>query len=275
MGPFRPRRALGQAFLIHEPTADALVTALELESGDTVLEIGPGKGILTRRLLKQAQRVVAVEVDRRLVELLGSELGDHPGLELVCQDFMTYDLSGLGQIKVIGNLPYNISAQRLVRLLDLGEFWEQAILTCQREFAHRVLAVPGSKSYGALSVFLERVCRRERLFNIPATRFRPRPEIVSSAFRLTRREQPLFVPDDEVLFRQVVKAGFRQRRKTLANNLTAALGLVKEDANHILAKCGIDFRARAETLSVQEFHSLTEAVARLPGQPVWDSRSSR
>ncbi|OYD16303.1 ribosomal RNA small subunit methyltransferase A [candidate division WOR-3 bacterium JGI_Cruoil_03_51_56] len=260
MGPFRPRRSLGQSFLIHKPTADLLVAALNLKSGDTVLEIGPGKGILTRRLVEKAGRVVAVEIDERLVRQLQSELGCHPGFELVHLDFMAYNMKPLGCVKVIGNLPYSISSQILFRLLDSVNVWEMAVLTAQREFARRVLAGPGTKAYGALSVFLERVCKREKLFDIPPLHFRPRPDVVSTSFRLTKRQEPLFTFNDEVFFKRVVKAGFRQRRKTLANNLSAELGLKKEDVDNLLAECGIDVRARAESLDVWKFRCLVRVA---------------
>jgi 16S rRNA (adenine1518-N6/adenine1519-N6)-dimethyltransferase len=195
-----PRRGLGQSFLTYEPVADALVEALGICPSDTVLEVGPGKGMLTRRLVAPAGRVVAVEIDERLAEGLRTELGACGNLEVVHADFMKFDLGALapaapvGQcrhLKVLGNLPYNLSSQILFKLLESLDAWDVAVLTTQREFAYRVVAVPGSKAYGALSVFFDRLTLRERLFNIPPESFKPRPNVVSTSFRLTRREQPL------------------------------------------------------------------------------------
>lgn len=264
-----PRRGLGQSFLTYEPVADALVEALGICPSDTVLEVGPGKGMLTRRLVAPAGRVVAVEIDERLAEGLRTELGACGNLEVVHADFMKFDLGALapaapvGQcrhLKVLGNLPYNLSSQILFKLLESLDAWDVAVLTTQREFAYRVVAVPGSKAYGALSVFFDRLTLRERLFNIPPESFKPRPNVVSTSFRLTRREQPLYAVPDEALFRRVVKACFVQRRKTIANNLVAGLELTREAVVTHLERAGIDPSARAETLSGEQFKRLADSL---------------
>ena len=257
---FRPRKALGQAFLTYEPTADALAGALEVGAGDTVLEIGPGKGILTRRLVERAGRVIAVEVDERLVQMLRAEMSGHANLEVVSADFMRYDLSAFSRLKVMGNLPYNLSSQMLLRLLDFSGSWEMAVLTTQREFAMRILGEPGTKSYGALTVFFERLTERERLFNIPPDHFKPKPDVVSTAFRMVRRHKPLFEVEDEASFRRIVKVCFSQRRKTIANNIAAGLGLDKQDVAQVLAGCDVDPGARAETLAPSDFKRLADAL---------------
>jgi 16S rRNA (adenine1518-N6/adenine1519-N6)-dimethyltransferase len=258
---FRPRRGLGQAFLTYEPMADALVAALRLERTDTVLEIGPGKGILTRRLVALAGRVIAVEIDERLVSGLRIELGEATNLELVHADFMDFDMAGYQHLKVLGNLPYNLSSQMLFKLLDFVHTWDTAVLTTQREFAHRVVAAPGSKAFGALSVFFDRLTTRERLFNIEPYCFKPHPDVVSTSFLLTRREQPLYAVPDEPLFRRTVKACFAQRRKTIANNLVAGLGLARDAAVEFLRQSGIDPAARAETVTGGQFKGLLDALA--------------
>jgi 16S rRNA (adenine1518-N6/adenine1519-N6)-dimethyltransferase len=261
MRHLRPRKSFGQAFLTHEPTADALVDALGAGPNDTVLEIGPGKGILTRRLLARARSVVAVEIDPRLVEGLHRELRGIGKLELVWGDFMTFDLGGYRGLRVMGNLPYNLSSQMVFRLLESAEHWDRAVLTTQREFAERLLGVPGTKAYGALTVFFERLTEREKLFNIAPSCFKPSPDVISTAFRLVRRGRPLFEVADEDLFRRVVKACFVQRRKTIVNNLAAGLGLSKEPLSRMLDSCGIDPGHRAETLTAAQFKMLTDALA--------------
>jgi 16S rRNA (adenine1518-N6/adenine1519-N6)-dimethyltransferase len=257
----RPRRALGQSFLTYEPVADALVEALGPCPTDTVLEVGPGKGMLTKRLVVMAGRVVAVEIDERLAEGLRTELGACGNLEVVQADFMKFDLGPFRHLKVLGNLPYNLSSQILFKLLESLQAWDVAVLTTQREFAYRVVAVPGCKAYGALSVFFDRFTFRERLFNIAPESFKPRPDVVSTSFRLTRREQPLYAVPDEVLFRRMVKACFAQRRKTIANNLVAGLGLTRDAAVACLEQAGIDPAVRAETVSGEQFKKLAEALA--------------
>ncbi len=276
MKPFRARRSLGQSFLIHNPTADALVAALDVRPGDTVLEVGPGKGVLTRRLVGKAKRIVAVEIDRRLVELLESSPWNCAALELVHDDFLAFDMRPLGRVRLLGNLPYNISSQVLFRLLEFSDCWEVAVLTTQREFARRVLAEPGIKAHGAISVFLERVCVREKLFDIPPDRFRPKPEITSTAFRLRRRSHPLFPVADEPLFRWVVKAAFVQRRKMLVNNYAAGFGIGKDRVLDFLSGCGIDGKVRGETLGMDDFERLYRAVEASPVLlDSYRSRSSR
>lgn len=235
------------------------MSALGLTTDDTVLEVGPGKGILTERLVERAGRVIAVELDERLVRLLSQRFGER--CTVVHQDILEFPLCFSTPVKVMGNLPYNISSQVLFRLLEHTGSWTNAVLTCQREFAARVLALPGNKDYGAVSVFTELECERERLFNIPAWQFKPRPDIVSTAFRLVRRAAPLFRVDDSEGFRSFVKSGFRQRRKTLANNLVAA-GLSRSGSGQALVECGLDPRVRAESLSVFQFRELFEAVRR-------------
>lgn len=279
MTRFRARKSLGQSFLAHTPTAQALVDALEPGPDDTVLEIGPGLGALTRLLIGRVGRVVAVEIDRRLVEPLQAEFGPVPGFRLVPADFLKWQPEFAEDgvpgrfdrpVKVIGNLPYNLSSPMLFRLLEDFTGWSTAILTTQREFARRVLGGPGSKDYGALSVFCERLCRREKLFDIPGRFFRPKPDVVSTSFRLRRREQPLFEVADRELFRRVVRLAFAHRRKTLANNLVAGFGLARPEAEAALAETGIETRARAEAVPAERFSALARALAcrvRFPPAP--------
>ena len=261
MARFYPSKALGQSFLIHPPTARALVDALAPEPHDTVLEIGPGRGALTGLLIGRVAQVVAVELDRRLGEFLQAEFGSEPGFELVIADFLTWQPLFRRPVKVIGNLPYSMSSPMLFRLLEEFTGWSEAVLTTQREFARRVLGGPGSKDYGALSVLCERLCEREKLFNIPAERFRPRPEVVSTSFRLRRRDRPLFEVASEQFFRRVVRAAFAQRRKTLANNLVAAFAIARPEAETILAQVGLDARSRAESVPAERFSALARALA--------------
>lgn len=257
MKHLRPRKALGQAFLTHEPTADALVEALAASADDVVLEIGPGKGALTRRLARIAGRVIAVEIDERLVQLLRTEL---PEVEVVHADFLEWVPRDLDQLLVIGNLPYSISSQILFRLLD-QTCWTRAVLTTQREFAERVLGKPGTRAYGALTVLCDRLVAKQRLFNIPASRFKPPPDVVSTAFCLFRREQPLFRVQDIALFRRVVKAAFSQRRKTILNSLSAALRLDRHTVERALNRAGISSGQRAESVEPAGFQALAAALA--------------
>jgi 16S rRNA (adenine1518-N6/adenine1519-N6)-dimethyltransferase len=257
----RPRKGLGQSFLTHEPTADAIVEALECGPGDTVLEIGPGKGVLTRRLLQRCGRVIAVELDPRLAAGLQLELGSER-LTVVQADFLKFDLAPYRDVKVIGNLPYNVSSQMVLKLLDERASWKSGVFTTQREFALRVLAEPGSRDYGALSVYFARACGRERLFNIEPAAFKPRPDVVSTVFRLSVFDRPLFEVVDEARFRSVVRACFAQRRKTIANSLLTLGGLSRADATAALERAGINPGNRAETLAPVQFKMLVDELDR-------------
>lgn len=255
---FRPRKSLGQSFLISPRVADALVAALEPGPQDTILEIGPGHGVLTDRIVGRVARLVAVELDRILARRLARKYGQ--AVEVVETDFLRFDFAALGTVKVIGNLPYNISSQIIFRLLEEGHNWSLAVLTTQREFAARVLACPGSKEYAALSVFCECVCTREKLFNIAPACFRPRPRVVSTAFRLRRRKEPLITVSDPEGFKRLVKACFGQRRKTLVNNLAHELALGKSEVRKIITEAQLTATARAEHLSLDDFARLYDCL---------------
>lgn len=258
---FRPSKGLGQSFLTHLPTAEWIVNSLDPGPNDTVLEIGPGPGILTGRLAGRVRRVIAVEKDVRLTGSLERALAGSPGVEVVCGDFLEFDLAGLGPLKVLGNLPYSVSSQILFRLLDSVAEWTVAVLTCQREFAARVLSAPGTRDYAPVGILLDRVCERERLFNIPAHRFRPRPDVVSTCFRLRRRQRPRYELADEELFRRVLRTGFSQRRKKLSNNLAVGFGLDKPGAAALLIDADIDPGVRAEQVEGERFRDLADRLA--------------
>jgi 16S rRNA (adenine1518-N6/adenine1519-N6)-dimethyltransferase len=254
-----PIKRLGQSFLTYEPAADAIVAALDLNPEDEVLEIGPGKGILTTRLVKLCRRVFAVEIDSRLVRHLRDTLAV-PNLEVLAQDVLELDFAPFPNVKVCGNLPYNISSQILFRLLDNLASWQSGVFTLQREFALRVLGQPGTRDYGALSVLFELDLERRRLFNLPPDYFKPSPDVTSTVISLKRRTSPAAPVRDRIQFVRVVKAAFAQRRKNLANNLSQGLGLAKASLARVEAESGIAMRRRAETLTLAEFARLAEVV---------------
>lgn len=260
MKHIRPIKSFGQAFLTHEPAADRIVDSLRLVPGDEVIEIGPGKGVLTSRLVERCRKVTAVEIDARLVEHLRGELGSSSNLEVVHQDFLGFDLSGFQDAVVCGNLPYNVSSQILFRLLDNLSAWKRGVFTLQREFATRLLAEPGSKDYGAVTVLFELWTERERLFNLEPGCFKPSPDVTSTVIGIRRRERPLCAVGEPELFKKVVKAAFAQRRKTLGNNLLNGLGLDRAALALVQQESGIDLKRRGETLSIVEFALLANTV---------------
>lgn len=257
----RPIKSLGQSFLIHEPTADALVASLELKPDDLVIEIGSGKGILTSRLIKARSNVIAVEIDRRLVQFLKAEMGDAANLQIVYQDFLKFDLGRFKDAKIIGNLPYNISSPILFKLLNNISCWERAVLTTQREFAEKVLISAGTKGSGVLAILCEYLCARQRLFNIPARFFKPSPKVTSTAFLLIKRSQPAVAISHPENFCRLINAAFTpQPRKRLINNIALNLSIEKEKLKNIFTQLNLPLDSRAEDFTLPQFAVLAEAL---------------
>lgn len=261
MKHIRPIKSFGQSFLTYEPAADRIVEALELSPNDEVIEIGPGKGALTSRLVERCRKVVAVEVDERLVEHLRSEFSGQANLTVVHQDILAFNFSRFLNVAVCGNLPYNISSQILFRLLDNLPCWRRGVFTLQREFAARLLAAPGNKEYGAVTVLFELWTERQKLFNLEPDCFKPSPDVMSTVISIRRRDRPSCAVNDVELFKKVVKAAFAQRRKTLGNNLNNGLGLDRQALVQVELASGIDLKRRAETLTLEEFGILANALA--------------
>ncbi len=260
MTKFRPKKQLGQSFLTYEPTAERLVDALNISSEDEVLEIGSGKGILTEQLAQKAKYVYAVEIDKRLSDMLRQKFAGCENVEIINQDILQYDLSRFKQLKILGNVPYSISSQILFLLLKYIQVWNIAVLTLQKEFAARILAKPGTKEYGAITVIFNLHTEVQKLFSIPPAFFKPKPKIFSTVILLKAREQPLFQIPDEAFFTKVVKASFSQRRKTLLNNLHSSLKIDKHELQELGNKIDINMTRRAETLTLAEFVTLSERL---------------
>ncbi len=258
---FVPIKSFAQSFLTHQRTADALVAALTPQPEDVVLEIGPGKGILTRRLLQKGCRVIAVEIDRRLVNFLRETLGSTGNLTLIQEDFLKFDIGQFTDLKIIGNLPYNISSQIILKLIDNFTSWKLSVLTAQREFVRRILAQPGTKSYGAIAVLSSYRFAKKRLFDIPAKFFKPAPRVTSTTFLLSRLSEPAIYVSEPEWFLRVVHAAFTpQRRKTLLNNLCLNLRIEKEIGQKIFSKLQLPLEIRAEEITLEQFGLLSEAL---------------
>jgi 16S rRNA (adenine1518-N6/adenine1519-N6)-dimethyltransferase len=256
-----PKKSWGQNFLADAGTLDRIAAAALLGEGDVAVELGAGLGHLTERLLATGARVVAVERDRDLAVLLRRTL---PGVTVVEANAVTVSLREVagGRATVVGNLPYHLSSRILFHCLAQLPDVVRLVFTLQAEFADRLAAGPGSRTYGALSVQAQARCRVDRLFTISAGAFHPRPAVDSAVVRL----EPLAAPRAHLAgteaFDRTVRAAFGQRRKTLQNALANA-GL--PEVPQALAAASIDGSRRAETLSVEEFDQLAEAFASRPG----------
>ena len=266
----QPRQGLSQNFLTDVDALDSIVSAADLAAGDRVLEIGPGLGVLTRRLLAAGCEVIAVEIDPRLAGYLRREFETEPHLRLIEGDALGLDpeeLFGDSPYKVVANIPYHITSPLLHLLLGGPHPPGLAVLLVQREVAERVAAPAGSMSY--LSVFVQNVTAAEVVARVPAAAFEPAPEVDSAVLRLTRRPTPAVPVDgDRDGFHRVVQAGFRQRRKQIHNGLSRELPLDRDVVEAALARCAIAPDRRPQTLTVDEwvclFGELGPPLAALP-----------
>jgi 16S rRNA (adenine1518-N6/adenine1519-N6)-dimethyltransferase len=254
-------RRLSQHFLYDPSILERIVRAAGVSPGDTVVEIGPGPGRLTRALLAKAGRVVAIEVDRGLYERLVEELGGAPGLELVRADVLGYDFGGLGPFKVVANIPYHITTPIIFKLLEYRGQLRSMTLTVQKEVAERIAARPGSKTYGVLSIAVQLHAGAKIEFVIPRGAFRPVPKVDSACIHMEVLAEPPVRVRDEELFMRAVRTAFSQRRKTLHNSLKK----LAPDIDRVLEAAGIEPGARPETLGLEEFARLSEALMEAGG----------
>lgn len=270
MGAIRAKKSLGQNFLVDGNVIDAIIRGARIGPDEKVLEVGPGQGALTSRLCEKAARVVAVEWDRELVPLLHRKVGATGSCTVIHGDILRVDLeellsaAGTEHWKVVANLPYNISSQVLFKFIDNRALFSELILMLQKEVGERLLASPSCKDYGILTVLCRMVFDIEKVCMVKPTSFRPVPKVDSVVLRFRVLPHNRYVVDDEKLFRTVVKASFSQRRKTLWNCLKTLDQM--SDAQvlaRVFEQAGIDQGRRGETLSLEEFVSLSNTVARL------------
>lgn len=254
---FHSRKRFGQHFLRDKKIIERIIETLALHASDHVVEIGPGKGALTRELARRLPHFEAVEFDRDLVSHLQSEIPCSK-LMLYQADALQFDFCRLvksdRKLRLVGNLPYNISTPLLFHLLDQATCIEDMLFMLQKEVVQRLGANPGKKDYGRLSVMIQYRCRVEKLFDVAPGAFSPPPRVESSMVRLIPHPAPPVEVNDEATFARVVRAAFASRRKTLRNNLKDLL-----DAGEMSA-LGVDPTRRAETLTLAEFATLSNAV---------------
>ena len=264
---FRFSKSMGQNFLIESWVPRDIAEASGAGPGTGVLEVGPGIGPLTRELARRADRVVSVELDRSLLPILAETLAGCPNAQVCPGDILKTDIPGLVRERFAGltplacaNLPYNITTPAITALIEAGYFASITVMI-QREVARRICAAPGTADYGAFSVFCQYYTRPELLFDVPPGCFLPAPKVTSSVLRMVPCPPPPEV-DDEAHFFRVVRAAFAQRRKTLVNSLSAALGtqLSKEELVSRVLSCGLPENIRGERLSISDFAALSKAL---------------
>jgi len=272
--PPRPKKHLGQHFLADGNLLRKIVAISGAGKGDRVLEIGPGTGALTRRLLETGAIVLAVEIDRGLAERLGETFAtavEKGALEIICADILKVSLSTLARerdcrFNVVANLPYNISGPVLARLLAERRALTSMTLMFQREVAERITARPGTKAYGALSVMAQAYTDCKIEFDVSRRLFKPQPRVDSSIVSLKVLERPGVEVADETFFKRVVRSAFGTRRKTLVNALKP-LSIDKDALARAIRSAGIDPSTRGETLGIAEFGALARELSGLTATP--------
>lgn len=258
-------KKLGQNFLIKRGIVDEIVKAADLHDGEPVLEIGPGIGTLTQGLAQSGANVTAIELDTRLLEVLDTTLAQYGNVKIVHGDVLKLDVLSIMNhepFKVVANLPYYITTPIIMSLLESQLPIERLVVMVQKEVALRMVAKPGSKDYGALSVAVQYYTKPDIVLDVPPKSFLPAPAVTSSVIRCVLRDKPPVDVIDERLFFRVVKAGFAQRRKTFANTMKTT-GLSKDRIEELLAKANIDGQRRGETFTLQEFADVANAWAAL------------
>ena len=260
-----PKKRLGQHFLMDRNILNKVIETAQVGKGDVVIEVGPGLGEMTLALARLAKQVIAVEIDPQLVEILKKKLADCPNVEVVRSDILKVDFRPFLEkeghpVKVVANLPYQISTPLLFRFIEAREVFSTFTLMLQKEVAQRMAASPGRKEYGRLSVLLQMFLDLSVRFFIPPSAFFPRPKVESAVVHLVWKEKPMIEKNDEEWFKRIVKACFGYRRKTLLNALKHSELPLPESIESRMEKIGIDPRRRPETLAIDEFVRLADAL---------------
>jgi 16S rRNA (adenine1518-N6/adenine1519-N6)-dimethyltransferase len=262
----RPSKGRGQNFLVQAAIAERIVATAELTRDDEVIEIGPGLGILTERILAHPLRALRlIELDSRLASHLKERLGGAPNLEIIEADVLKFDLAGAierSPVKILGNLPFNVAAAVLRKLSDYRQLISRMVLMFQREVADRIRAKPDEPDYAALSVYTALDWEIERHFRVDAGSFHPRPKVDAEVLVFAARANPVCETAERQRVLEVIRAGFSNPRKMLRNNLGASLELPAVQVQAALERAAIDSRARAEALSVLDFVRLARCLDR-------------
>jgi 16S rRNA (adenine1518-N6/adenine1519-N6)-dimethyltransferase len=260
-----PRKRWGQHFLVDRNILNKVIRTAELEKGDVVLEIGPGLGEMTLALARQVKKVIAVEIDRKLVKILKERTAGLSNILVIEGDVLKISFEelyhrGNQQLKVVANLPFQISTPLLFRFIESKQLFSLLTLMLQREVAERMIAPPGGKDYGPLSIFAQSVSDLSIQFYVKPSAFFPPPKVESAVIRMVWKERPLVRLEEEAWFKKVVKGCFSYRRKRLINALKHAALPLPEDLEKRMEKIGIDSQRRPETLTIQEFVRLATAL---------------
>lgn len=267
----RANKSLGQNFLISEQVVNEIVESSKIDKEDLVIEIGPGLGTLTKYLLEKAGKVIGIELDKKMVEILQDRFKLYNNFELYQQDVLKIDLkhlikkekenTNINKVKIVANLPYYITTPIIMKLLEEKLDLESITVMIQKEVADRLIAIPGEKETGAITYAVYYYAIAESILEVPKESFIPEPEVTSKVIKLNiRREPPVEVQDKELMFK-IIKSAFMQRRKTLINALNnAKIFQNKEEGNKILESLKLDESVRAEKLTLENFADITNKI---------------
>lgn len=266
---FTFKKSLGQNFLIDSNILRKIVEVAGVDEMTGVIEIGPGIGSLTEMLARRAEKVVAIEIDQRLLPILAENLSPYPNVHVIHGDVLKQDLhrivvehfSDVENIKVVANLPYYVTTPILMKLLEERLPLMSIVVMIQKEVADRIAARPGTKDYGSLSIAAQYYAEVQYEMTVPKSVFMPKPNVDSAVISLTIRKMPPVAVDDEEIFFQIVRASFAQRRKTIYNNLRTAFAKNSLDWTSLLERAGIEPTRRGETLSIDEYARLSNLIA--------------
>ena len=266
---FRFSKSMGQNFLIASWVPEKIADSAPIDKDTAVLEIGPGIGCLTRELAQRAGKVVSVELDKALKNVLRETVSDCGNVEIIFGDALKINLNELAEEKfgalhpaVCANLPYNVTTPLLTEILKAGIF-DSITVMIQKEVAQRICAAPNTADYGAFTVFCQWYTEPEALFDVPPSCFIPQPKVTSSVIRMKRRgAPPVCVNNEELMFR-IVRAAFNQRRKTFVNSVSSGLGYDKQIVESSLKICELDTRIRGEALSIAQFAQISDEIEKI------------
>ena len=268
---FKFSKSLGQNFLVDGNIIKNICEGANITEEDGIIEIGPGIGTLTQQLSKYAKKVVAIELDKKLLPILEETLSECENVKVINEDVLKVDLERLIEeefkglnVKVVANLPYYITTPIIMKLLESKLDIQQIVVMIQKEVALRMQANPGNKDYGALSIAVQYYSQPEIIANVPATVFIPRPNVDSAVIMLNVYDEPKVKVKDEKLMFNVVKSAFGQRRKTLLNALSGGnLNLTKEEVSKVLEEANIDSKKRGEVLAIEDFVNISDTICYL------------
>ncbi len=264
---FRPKQSLGQNFLVDENIARKIIQHFSPQPQDVVVEIGPGFGVLTKYLIPSVQRLVAVEIDRKLIRHLSAQFASHQNFVLIAGDFLKHDLAeisgGAKKLRVLGNIPYHITSPVIFKVFESRHLAADMMLMIQKEVARRIVAQPRSKDYGILSVFSQLFSTPKILFSVSKNVFKPKPEVDSAVVRWDFSKPAELTVSNYDVFNQLVHVTFQQRRKMLRKSLQQ----LKDIANKI-EQIDFDLEKRPEELSPAEFVQLSNQIAELWKKPM-------